>query len=265
MRTCLIGVVAAGILLSARVPVWGQFNRSGGITGSSMKSSSTGSFGSRSSRQGTTGNLGGSGNSQSFLGNGTAGSARASMGGTSSDQMLRSARGARNFVGADVQDSRNFLGYADSSQGSSSNLGSGLGRSSYGYGRTGQSNLYGSSSYRSMSGYGGTRYGQYGYGRRTTSVRPSLDLGFDYAGPATEELAPKFSARVAKFSSVRFHTPLQVSMENGTAVLRGAVASEHERALVEQLALLEPGVRRVDNQLTVAGSSAEPPAPATKP
>jgi osmotically-inducible protein OsmY len=186
------------------------------------------------------------------------------MGGQTTDQMLRSARGAANFVGADSRDTRNFLGYQSSTQGTNSSSIYGSGSSLYGSGRSGQSNLYGSSMY----GYGTNRYGRSGYssyGRRTTTPRSSMDLGFDYAGAPVEELSTKVAARLTKTSTLHFPAPLQVSVENGTAQLRGSVASEHQRALAEQLALLEPGVRRVDNQLTVEvaptasqGSQAKP-------
>jgi osmotically-inducible protein OsmY len=49
--------------------------------------------------------------------------------------------------------------------------------------------------------------------------------------------------------------PIQVSFVDGTAVLRGVVATPHDRELAEQWMLLEPGVRAVRNELTVAGKA----------
>lgn len=256
IRIAALAVFALS-LVAVAAPAWGQFNRTG-RTGSSlgstgMKSNSSGAFGTRSFGQGM------SGNSRSFLGSSgttSAGSARTSLGGASADQMLRSARGAANFVGADTRDTRNFLGY------SSSATNSGLGSGSYG--SSGVSGLYGSSSsYVNRYDYNYNRGGSSftspsgRYGRGTTSVRPSVDLGFSYAGPPASALAPKLAARLSKSPSLQFHQPVQVAVDNGTAVLRGVVSSEHQRALAEQLALLEPGIRRVDNRLTVVATPAE--------
>ena len=54
--------------------------------------------------------------------------------------------------------------------------------------------------------------------------------------------------------------PIQIEVEKGTAILRGAVASAHDRAIAERLALLEGGIWKVQNELTVAGVQT-PPAP----
>jgi len=48
-------------------------------------------------------------------------------------------------------------------------------------------------------------------------------------------------------------TPVTVTMQGDTAVLRGRVATEHDRALAERIALLEPGIWYVRNELGVAG------------
>jgi osmotically-inducible protein OsmY len=46
-----------------------------------------------------------------------------------------------------------------------------------------------------------------------------------------------------------------VTMDGSTAVLTGTVASAHDRKLAERMALLEPGVRSVRNELAVSGDS----------
>ena len=50
-----------------------------------------------------------------------------------------------------------------------------------------------------------------------------------------------------------------VSFDGGTVVLQGSVASDADRKLAQQMALLEPGVRSVRNELVVQnGSSGKP-------
>jgi hypothetical protein len=184
------------------------------------------------------------------------GSSSSTLGGISSDQLLRSARGANNFVGADSNDNRNFLGYTNSTSGSSntSNYGpSRLTNSQLGTSRN--SNAYTNRSQQRSYGQGSSRYG-----RSTVTPRPTYDLGFDYAGPAAASLNTKLSTRLSSSPALRLGTPVQVSLENGTAVLRGTTRSEHERRLLEQLLLLEPGVRDVDNQLTVSPVPVKAPA-----
>jgi len=51
---------------------------------------------------------------------------------------------------------------------------------------------------------------------------------------------------------------MEVTIEGETAVLRGVVATEHDRRIAEQVARLEPGIRRVENLLTVAPPAASP-------
>ena len=57
-------------------------------------------------------------------------------------------------------------------------------------------------------------------------------------------------------------TPIRVVMEAETVTLRGVVQTAHDRVLAEQLALLEPGVRRVRNELTVGPVGPAPSGPA---
>lgn len=45
--------------------------------------------------------------------------------------------------------------------------------------------------------------------------------------------------------------PIKVEMEGRTAVLKGTVESDHDRGLAERLAMLEPGISDVRNELTV--------------
>jgi osmotically-inducible protein OsmY len=58
---------------------------------------------------------------------------------------------------------------------------------------------------------------------------------------------------------------MEVSIENGVATLRGVVATDDDRRLAERLARLEPGIRRIDNQLTLAApGESRPGSPTTQ-
>jgi hypothetical protein len=103
--------------------------------------------------------------------------------------------------------------------------------------------------------------------RQQTPVRVSLRLGF-----APQPVAPvtvaAFESRLTQLPAIRFVGPAQVTMEGRTAVLRGTVASEDDRQLAEDLAMMEPAVQNVRNELVVdsTATAAEPLplAPATR-
>jgi hypothetical protein len=61
---------------------------------------------------------------------------------------------------------------------------------------------------------------------------------------------------IQRLSEIRKIVPVTVTMQGDTAVLRGGVATEHDRALAEGIALLEPGIWNVRNELWVAGKRA---------
>lgn len=230
MRHSLIAVTVVGLLL-VEATAWGQFSRNGSKLGSS-------SMKSNSSSNSMFGNLfGGSGSGgarNSSTSTGTR-SMQNPLGGTTSDNMLRSSRGAANFVGADARDSRNFLGYANTTS-------RGAQQNSPRRTNTSASNI----NRAQRSGYNASS------GRRTTTIRPTFEVGFDYAGPAPESLVPKLTTRLTKVPTLRFVQPVEVVIENGVVVLKGTVRTEHDRALAEQLILQEPGVRQVDNRLAIA-------------
>jgi osmotically-inducible protein OsmY len=58
--------------------------------------------------------------------------------------------------------------------------------------------------------------------------------------------------------SPRFGT-VNVSVLGGTAILRGTVNSDEDRALAAQMAMLEPSISSVQNELRVAAPAAHPP------
>jgi len=81
-------------------------------------------------------------------------------------------------------------------------------------------------------------------------VQPTLSLGFAYHVP--EGLSARLIARLQQSKSLSTVASVQVHVQDGTATLVGTAADLHEAQLIEQMLALEPGVRRVENQLTVA-------------
>jgi hypothetical protein len=66
--------------------------------------------------------------------------------------------------------------------------------------------------------------------------------------------------RLEKTLGRRLESRLQVSIQGGTATLRGVVATQRDRVLAGHLARFEPGIQRVRNELSVARKTTSPPA-----
>jgi len=89
-------------------------------------------------------------------------------------------------------------------------------------------------------------------------VGPQLGANFaagsEALGAAHYRPAPEMSARLSRIARARgIRTPAEITVAigNGTAVLRGVVGTPYDRAVLANLARLEPGIWRIDNQMTV--------------
>ncbi|MFO1022278.1 MAG: BON domain-containing protein [Planctomycetales bacterium] len=89
---------------------------------------------------------------------------------------------------------------------------------------------------------------QYKVGFETASVQPQV-VTRDLNKVLTTDAKAKVYVRNMKVES----------QPDGVVVMRGQVATEQQRKMAELMARLEPGVKRVENQLTVA-----PETPAAK-
>ena len=93
-------------------------------------------------------------------------------------------------------------------------------------------------------------------------VRVQLKLAFDVPAAIRTAASGESLRRLSQSMQAGGLTGATAQLNGGVVVLRGVVASEHDRALAEQLALLEPGVSKVENFLTIesagAGTSAAP-------
>ncbi len=108
-----------------------------------------------------------------------------------------------------------------------------------------------------MSGLGafGTNPFGTGSGQATTkpTLRTRLRSGIEIPADSTRRLAPAtVVGQVRTFSQPRFRQVGITAGPNGGTVLRGTVSSEADRRMAELLLRLEPGVREIDNQLTVS-------------
>ncbi len=93
--------------------------------------------------------------------------------------------------------------------------------------------------------------------RRGGMYEPPLEIGFEYAGPVRQEVSVALAQHLRSSPALDPANRIEVSVEGTTATLRGEVASERDRALAEQLALFEPGVYAVRNELRVRPSIEE--------
>jgi hypothetical protein len=87
--------------------------------------------------------------------------------------------------------------------------------------------------------------------RRTGMYDPPLEIGFDYHGPQRQDTGDAVAQRLQSSPALHPANRIEVALEGTTAILRGEVVSERDRGLAEQLALFEPGIYAVRNDLRV--------------
>jgi hypothetical protein len=156
--------------------------------------------------------------------------------------------GGRNFVGRDSSEvTQNFQGQAGGQQG---------GR----FGAGGQQ-IQNANDLRQQQG----RWQQQQQNTNRQPLRVQLRPAFAVAAPTVAEVLGGAQLRVNRSLEVEGAPPVEMTIVEGRTVLRGVVASEYERAVVAQMAALEPGVDLIENQLTVSGPTAVPPVAPPQP
>ena len=255
-----------------------------GSVGSARSVGSAGSFGSRALGQGVTAG-------QRTMGRGTAGGSAMGVAGSanvgqidSSERFLRQNRQAGSFVGADSRDNTAYLlgaqgnaaGARAGAVGARGNMQNFNTRTSQNFNRganvnrggMGGANLFGALGGLGALGGAGAARG------RTREVRTALSVAFDHPAIDAEKVSEQISRRINGSESVavtgiqriRALTPVQAARDSdGSLVLTGTVATERDRALAERLALLEPGVWKVRNEITVSADADQPAVPPTPP
>lgn len=248
-RKLLSGIV----LVVAVCPSLAVAQSSGGGTfgqrnlGSTLGGSSSSAFGGSS--------LGSSGSFGSGSGVGSSGMGAASTGQnagqvSANDRFVRGARQPGQFVGSDRTD------YAVvGQQNASGGLGGGAGMNSM-MGRGGTNQLGGLFGQQGMNQFGRNQANQMQNnmgrgGQQSRPLRATMQIGFTRSAGASLRTTTQFERRLTKIPQLTVTGPVQVSMEGATAVLKGYVASERDRDLAEKLALLEPGIGDVRNELQI--------------
>ena len=94
--------------------------------------------------------------------------------------------------------------------------------------------------------------------QQKSSVRPQLLVAFDHPQSSPDETQLAITTRFGKLANNEQFQGIQVETDGDAVILRGAVDSPRTSRLAAILAKMEPGVKNVRNELTVA----EVPAPA---
>ncbi len=84
------------------------------------------------------------------------------------------------------------------------------------------------------------------------TVRTRLALGFNLKPTARLPISDILGKRLATVKQIQSIEPIVVRMQARTAILSGTVASASQRQLAYQLALLQPGIVDVQNDLQIA-------------
>lgn len=235
----LIGLTVVLIcgLLPLDNPAWGQF----GSTNQESNNTQAGSSSSLSNSQGygLNSRFGGS-NFDTFM------SGSSALGTTTAGAQA----GTSGFGQSGTGGNRNTAGTAG------------------GFGNFGLGGLGGFGGLRGFGGRGGMGGNVPGQTQQSTQnqkvIRTRLKLGFKQptpAGPAISASYEKIIRRVLERDDYADGT-VNLIMDGETAVLQGTVGSPHARDVAERLALLEPGIAEVRNELTLR---ADEPKPATSP
>jgi osmotically-inducible protein OsmY len=163
---------------------------------------------------------------------------------TGNERFVRGNREGSSFVGTDSRESRNFVGSQNASPATS---GSTL---------TAPVRIEQAPDANRATRASASR------GPRGGLYRPRLAVSFSHPPLSSQQAATTRAQQVAALLARQLDSAfadrsrsIEVSLEGGKATLKGVVPSEHERSLAGLLALFEPGISEVENELVV-----KPPA-----
>lgn len=116
---------------------------------------------------------------------------------------------------------------------------------------------------RGGMGLGGFGAGNFGMGMMggnaqgrkpiRASVRPEIEM----SARGAADLSARTTSRFTNLPAAQKFPNVNASYENGSVVLRGSVATEKDKKMMERLMKLEPGVDSVRNELLVQGPTLE--------
>ena len=199
----------------------------GGQTGGGLGGQAGGGFGGQGA-----GGLGGQ-NSNGLGGQGSFGQTGTNNGQNGQQQ---------GFLGRNTTNNNAFLGRNTQSQGQTGNLNNQNNGNRRAGGNRNQNNQ--NAANQQQGGFQGGN----GNVKQAPAVRPRQKVAFDYPTPKLQDVSVKlgtvFSAK-SKFKSVSLSVD-----SSGDLVMQGKVDSAADAKLAEIMAQIEPGVRRIRNELT---------------
>ncbi len=229
-----------------------------GMSSSGANRSFSGQSGSLGVYGGGGGGGGGGLGGRGVLGGGVGGlnAGGGMLGGNFAGGMGGSMRGGMGGLGGGLGGMGGGLGGMGMGMGGMGMGGMGMG----GMGGMGRSGMGGGMMGGQMGGQMGRNQMGMGQNRNSTvrPIRPRLNIGFSptpiTATQVTTALSTRFNELGSQREGIRIESrgPVQVTLEGQTAILRGVVATEHDREVAGSVALLEPGVSLVRNELRVA-------------
>jgi hypothetical protein len=255
-RLVSIGLGALFVAISTHGSLFAQAS-SYGSGGGGGGASGGGTFGSSGSAFGSSGSMFGSSGSSSSLSTGL--------------QFSSTGAGATGLVGMTAGGMYGATGSGGANAAGRTGAGSSSSSSQYGNRSSAQGGQNGGAQGRAGGGSrrGGTgqAQGQQGQGGAAASkdqqvwFEPRIEVGFAVASPAPVAVQSNIVTPLhSPGLTARFGT-VNVSVQGGTVILRGSVTSDEDRLLAAQMALLEPSVSNVQNELIVAA----PVVPAARP
>lgn len=240
-KTCALAaalLLAAGNLASAQVgggSASGVFGGSRNVGGATGTTAGARTFGGTQGAQGGAAQFGGTGGT-------VAGATQQDMQAGVITGNERFARGNTSFIGNDSQDAGSTLGILGGQNA----------------GQAGIRN-FAALLQEQIQPQGQNQGGQNAIPFRIARVIAFQTPGFSPDAGANPRLSEALSLRLSKMSQSRSGSSVQAELLGRTAILRGTVANSYDRDLLAQLALLEPGVAAVENQIEV-GQVESPPA-----
>ena len=149
-----------------------------------------------------------------------------------SGRFLRENRGDGEFVGADSKEQGGFVGL----QGASGNAPVRSATSGLRIQKSREANVR----------------RQAASERRNTIYDPRLVVAFDVNRQPPREVQAVLRRRLLSSPNLNWAGPVEVTVRGDTAVLSGKAASSRDRELAALVLMLEPGISKIENRLTVA-------------
>lgn len=249
MHQILPAILVIAVVTIVTEPGWAQFGN-------------TGAFGGQSGI-GSTNSLGGGGSGTGIGAIGLSGAT--SQLGTGAIMNFSGLTGPgmgnvmqRNSTGLGVNNQAGGMFGGNGMTGLGMGMGMGAGMNSMGFGGFGLGGM-------GRGGFGRNSFGMnQNNNRNQNNARANLRTTVRVADtvvrtPAvTTQVASRLQTRFTRIPRVMLAGDVTVAMDGGTAVLSGVVATAEDRDLLGRLAMLEPGVSEVRNELGVDPAAAKP-------